>query len=413
MPRRNRRLLSSALLPPALLQGQLVSVTETTRVEAPLTIGLAAEVGDDGPGDSAGIGLPLPPGQLMVQSVEDHTARAEGQLLQLRAELPRRPDLPPLRIPQLRMTPVKSDFSLADITDLDPFCKLGQHFAGDPTGNLRRVTLSARVVQGPDRLRHTELVTARAVDRVESPVSLFPLADLRQQLLDQVLTAAVVPARPNQRRPASETVEAFLRGLSGQAEAILSAYMDRAAAGLIQLVTEEQRKFGTRPSYGEVVDLIAFVPLRIGCPETSNDRFSVFERGVGYEGYRKSLYVQDWFDSSTERDVANVLEDEDAVTLWVRLQTGDLPILWTGAREYNPDFIAVDCDSAHWLIEVKMNKEVASVDVQGKREAARRWANYVSADDRVDTTWRYLLVSEDDVKTAKGSWEALKGLGEC
>lgn len=108
--------------------------------------------------------------------------------------------------------------------------------------NLRRVTLSARVVQGPDGLRHTELVTARAVDRVESPVSLFPLADLRQQLLDQVLTAAVVPAWPNQRRPASEIVEAFLRGLSGQAEAILSAYMDRAAAGLIQLVTEEQRK---------------------------------------------------------------------------------------------------------------------------------------------------------------------------
>ena len=88
MPRRNRRLLSSALLPPALLQGQLVSVTETTRVEAPLTIGLAAEVGDDGPGDSAGTGLPLPSGQLMVRSVEDHPARAEGQLRLLRAELP-------------------------------------------------------------------------------------------------------------------------------------------------------------------------------------------------------------------------------------------------------------------------------------------------------------------------------------
>jgi type III restriction enzyme len=97
--------------------------------------------------------------------------------------------------------------------------------------------------------------------------------------------------------------------------------------------------------------------------------------------------------------------------LWVRLQIGDLPILWQGAREYNPDVIAVDRDGTHWLIEVKMDKEMPSADVQDKREAARRWANHVNADDKVLATWRYLLVSETDVRTAKGSWEALKGLG--
>ena len=31
--------------------------------------------------------------------------------------------------------------------------------------------------------------------------------------------------------------------------------------------------------------------------------------------------------------------------------------------------------------------------------------------DRLDT-WHYLLVSEDHVKTAKGSWTALRQLGE-
>jgi hypothetical protein len=49
-------------------------------------------------------------------------------------------------------------------------------------------------------------------------------------------------------------------------------------------------------------------------------------------------------------------------------------------------------------------------DVQGKREAARRWANHVSADEGVGMRWRYLLVSESDVQTAKGSWDALKTL---
>jgi len=109
--------------------------------------------------------------------------------------------------------------------------------------------------------------------------------------------------------------------------------------------------------------------------------------------------------------VANVLEDDEEIVLWVRLQTGDLGILWTELREYNPDLIAIDREDTHWLIEVKMDKEMSSADVKGKRDAARRWANYVNADEQVSVTWRYLFLSETDVKTAKGSWPALKKLG--
>jgi type III restriction enzyme len=235
--------------------------------------------------------------------------------------------------------------------------------------------------------------------------------DARRLLIEQVLTAAVVPARANQVRPASEIVDAFMRGLGPQVEKILSGYMDRAAAGLIQLITEEYRKLAAKPSYGEVVELTEFKAVRLGRPDTSEDRFGAFKKGMGYLGYRKSLYAEDWFDSSTERDVANTLEDEENIALWVRLQIGDLPILWMDAREYNPDFIAVERDGGHWVIEVKMDKEMRSADVKGKRQAARRWANYVSANEKVATNWSYLLVSESDVKTAKGSWEALKGLG--
>ncbi len=311
------------------------------------------------------------------------------------------------------MTVVKNEFSLADITDHSPFRRLGESIAADPVGALRRVTLSARIIQGPDGLRRTELIPAQAIDRVESPATLFPLEELREHLTQEVLGAPAVPARANQRRPAGEIVDAFIKGLGSSADAILSGYMDRASAGLIQVVTEEQRKFAARPSYGEVVELTEFRKTRIGRPETSSDRFVAFKKGVGYDGYKKSLYAQDWFDSSTERDVANILEDDRAIALWVRLQIADLPILWTdGGREYNPDFIAIGQDGTHWLIEVKMDKEMQTPDVKGKREAARRWANHVSADDKVSVRWRYLLVSESDVRTAKGSWAALKALGE-
>jgi len=94
------------------------------------------------------------------------------------------------------------------------------------------------------------------------------------------------------------------------------------------------------------------------------------------------------------------------------LHTGEVPILWNSAgQQYNPDFIVVETDRTHWMVEVKMDKEMASADVQGEREAAKRWANYVNADDSVRVTWCYLLVSESDAETAKGSWPALKKLG--
>jgi len=385
-------------------EGRLVPVQETTTVEAPITT-----VEEITPAPSP---LETPPyaGTTVIQSIEDHTAKAEQQLMQLQVELAPREKL---HIPLLRMTQVKSEFSLADITDLEPFRRFGESIAADPAGSLRRVTLGARIVTGPDGLRRTELVTTEAVDRVASPAALFPRDEARRALVERVLAAPVVPARANQRYAAGEIVDAFMKGLGPSAEKILSGYMDRAAAGLIQLVTDEHRKVAAKPTYGEVVELSTFDKVRTGRPTTTSDRYGDFKgkKGVGFEGYRKSLYAQDWFDSSTERDVANILEDAPDVTNWVRLQIGDLPILWTEAREYNPDFIAIDREGTHWVVEVKMDKEMQSADVQRKRDAARRWANYVSGDGKVGTCWRYLLVSETDVKNAKGSWEALKGLG--
>jgi hypothetical protein len=35
----------------------------------------------------------------------------------------------------------------------------------------------------------------------------------------------------------------------------------------------------------------------------------------------------------------------------------------------------------------------------------------LAADEKTGVPWRYLLVSESDIETAKGSWDALKALG--
>ncbi len=391
-------------------EGQLVSVTESESVASPFAMPHAGQLDAAASSQAEPVN---PPTIIGIQSVDEYTTRAETELLKLQVTLAPRADRAPLRIPQLRMTQVKNEFSLADITDLAPFRHLGATIAADPAGSLRRIALRAEIVVGAEGLRRTELITARALDRIESPAQLFPLDDLRRQLIDQVLSASVVPARANQRYPATKIVDVFLSGLGPSAEILLSSYLDRAAAGLVQLITDEHRKFAPMPSYGQVVEISEYAKVRLGRPETSRDRFGAFKKGGGYEDYRKSLYAQDWFDSAPERFVANTLDDEESVDVWVRLQVGDLPILWTGAREYNPDFIAVDRSGIHWVIEVKMDKDMETAEVQGKRDAARRWANYVSADqEQVGTIWRYLLVSETDVKTTKGSWAALKQLAD-
>lgn len=384
-------------------RGRLVPVIESSTVSAPIA---PVEGVEDALGTLEGV---VGRGAV-IQSIESVTAGAQRAVAELIVQLAPRADVPPILIPNLRMTPVKNEFSLADITDLDAFVKLGESMAADPVGALRRVTLSARIVEGPDGLRRTEMVTARAIDRIESPASLYPLGELREQLIEQVRAAPSVPARGNQRHPATRIVDAFLKGLGEHADMLLSGYMGRASAGLIQVVTAEQRRYASKPTYGEVIEMVTIGKVRTGHKDTSHDRFGTFKKTAGYE-YAKSLYAQDWFDSSTERDVANLLEDDDEISVWLRLQIGDLPIRLTTTREYNPDFVAVERDGVHWLIEVKMDKEMSTEDVMDKRDAARRWANHVSGDETVGSAWHYLLVSESDVKTAKGSWEALKVLG--
>ena len=398
--------------------GNLVPVVETEEVGVDINVsddGTIPGTGDLTPGgvvgtedDGGGGGGDQTPGGPVITSVEDYSEAADDELKKLQQELHPKHDV---LVPRLRMTPVSVKFSLADITDTVPFIHLGQRIAADPVGELRRVTLSARTTKGPDGIWRTRMVTAPAVDIIESPGALLPLEAARSRLAQQVLAAPAVPARQQEANALVPLLEAFIAGLGDKAEAVMSAYMDRAAAGFIKLITEEQRRFAAKPQFDEVTELFKLAPVRFSKRETDPDRMGKFKRSAGYE-YQKSLFTQDWFDSAPERDVANLLDNGNDIVWWLRLQTGDLPILWAQGREYHPDFIACDESGDHWVIEVKSDRDLPSAEVQAKREAAKRWANHVSADPIVPQVWKYLLVSEEHVKTAKGSWPALKSLGE-
>jgi type III restriction enzyme len=384
-------------------QGQTVAVKETTETAAPAVVATNPEETPPSPTDDT----PAP----VVSSVDERSTGAKEAALRMKRPIERRKDAPRIDLPILRMTTVESTFSLADITDTDKFKKLGASLAADPEGELHRTLVSARVVVGPDGIKRTELIRSEAADRIKSNPTLFSLDELRNELTDLVLGSPAVPARKTQRAALQPLLNAFFEGLATKAEEVLSANLARAGARLIRLVEEEQRRFMSKPAFEEVLNLQEFNPTRATDKDSSVDRLGPFSKSLAYEGWSKSLFPVEWFDSAPERTVANMVDADSEVTCWVRLHTGELPILWSEGRNYNPDLIVIESDGTHWVVEVKMDKEMASEDVQGKREAAKRWANHVSTDDQVKVDWKYLLVSENDIKTAKGSWSALKRLG--
>ena len=139
-----------------------------------------------------------------------------------------------------------------------------------------------------------------------------------------------------------------------------------------------------------------------------------FAKTTAFNGWTKNLYSHAWFDTEPEYKAANAIDAGKGVLVWARLHINDIPITWNMAgRNYNPDFVVIEANGdkrTGWLVETKADKDIDSAEVADKRRAARTWANNVNS-AATGTEWRYLLLSEQDVVDASGSWEFLKGFG--
>lgn len=350
----------------------------------------------------------------VVSSLEGRTASASAAAedLVLFQEFGPNTELPSISVPRLTMTKVEAPFSLADITDLAPFRELGRRLAAAPEQEFTRTKVTAQVQTTLDGMRRTVMVTESATDQLKASTERLPLGTIRDQLTDAILAAPVVPSRPREARAVVPIVDAFLDGVGANAEELLSAFGARAASRLVNVVTDEHRKHLSAPTYQHIVELTQIDWKRSTRRRVSLDPTEPFSRSVAYNSRQKSLYDADWFDSSTERLVANMVDDSPDVKAWVRLLTGDLPMLWrSDGREYHADLVVVEQSNDRWVVEVKADRDIDSAEVQAKRDAARRWANYVNTDGSADGRWHYLFVSERDVDDAAHSWSALKALG--
>lgn len=349
-------------------------------------------------------------GATSIGSIEDRTQHAKQ--LTGKVEMPyNTAEFPPVHIPVVEIRRINSTFSLGHITDLDPFANLARRIKEQPVEELRRMIYGARVVEGPDGLRETQVVIREAADEIAATQLDLPEETIRGQLLDVIMGAEFVEPRRNERQHAHRILDTFFDNLDSETLPTLSAHLDRWAAALLAELRKSYEASKRPPTIESVVETRPLTKTRIARSKVAPSQYGPFDRSSAYEGWQGNPYSQAWFDSADERDAANAIDSSPHVELWIRLHRNDLPILWTDFNEYNPDFLILEKNGPAWVLEIKGDDRARTAEVNEKAEATRRWANEVTADGKTDREWRYVFVTQSQVKQAKGSWEAMKALG--
>lgn len=116
-----------------------------------------------------------------------------------------------------------------------------------------------------------------------------------------------------------------------------------------------------------------------------------------FTGYKKSYYLDNCFDSDTERLFSIILEDDVEVIKWVKPPLNRLGIYWKNGKQYTPDFI-VETATTKYMVEVKAKNEVATPDVQLKAAEGIKWCKYATMVDKDNKPWKYCLITDDKIQ---------------
>lgn len=344
--------------------------------------------------------------QAFDEHLKDLEQRSNDVPDDIRTHLPL-PDRQPLQIPYVQRVVQPQALSLNQVHEIKPFEDLGKALRHDAGDTLIRTALKAKGGQ---------IKGQKAADAVEALHLDTPLETSRKGLIERVMKVKGVERRRNELNAAASIVDSVIEAMGDTAAENLSAYFDRASKRLQAEVSKQLRDHAR-------VDVVFDDQVRITTldrPRTARRRHETehtdtFDRALAYNGWERNAYEYAWFDSSPEYKAAGAIDAEENVVVWARLHRNDIPITWTQeGREYNPDFVVVeevDEKRLCWLVETKMNSQVTSAEVIAKKRAARTWANTVNNSGQVDGRWQYLLLSEDDVNDAGGSWAQMKAFG--
>lgn len=329
---------------------------------------------------------------VLVEAAEDRVEDAKKQAAQLTVQVAPRDDLT-INIPKVTKTLTARNFTLSSVPE-DAFKALGKKFADATQTQLDRKVLD--VVQDASAPGGLRLVPREAGQIINAAAPELPLGGVAPMLRNTILSRDYVTQDKASIGAAKRLADAVVEGAGGENK--LASHLN-AVMSAVALTLNGQYK-AAPPVYQESVTDERFAPTRTNARPEEPNRFGPFNRKVAYVGWTKCLHALNWFDSAPERDLANILDTDADVESWARIQRGELAIVTDSAGTYSPDFYARATDGTNYLLEVKADKDVTSDVVQAKKKAGEDWARYVTDNGDLGT-WKYVLVPESVMKTAK------------
>ena len=278
-----------------------------------------------------------------------------------------------------------------------------------------------RVTSAGDVLLRKEIIAAlgkklRAEDRESAEVDSVHVddADAEEALVKLVINMSLVPkTEQTARYVATFLVPKFMRAVTFTGWTVKS--LDSARAELLALIknytTETLRATREVPTIHPKSMPGTGYTLPLG--EKVHDQIESrdqFVRGRVYGGWFKSLFAEESFDSFTgEYQLARLLNTSPGIVWWHRLHPQDQAFVYYNAKDrYFPDFVALDTNGVHWIIEGKDERGRDDARVQAKRKAAEALVRRLVAQDAyAGQHWGYLIAYEQDTARAD-SWEDLK-----
>ncbi|MFE1523273.1 DEAD/DEAH box helicase family protein [Schaalia turicensis] len=358
-------------------------------------------------GDPAGQGRGMP--GLGVRAIGDSGSGSEGVSNWEVVSVERNPDF----------AEVSYQFPVTMIDVRQPPIALSEISDSEVEQAARRVTSAG------DVLLRKEIIAAlgkklRAEDRESAEVDSVHVddADAQDALVKLVMNMPLVPKTEQSARYVSTfLVPRFMKDVTFTGWTVKS--LDSARNELLKLVrnytTETLRATREVPSIHPKAMPGAGYTLPLG--ETVHDQIDTreqFVRGRVYGGWFKSLFAEESFDSYTgEYVLAQLLNTSPGIVWWHRLHPQDGTFVHYSAKDrYFPDFVALDTNGVHWIIEGKSELGRDDAKVQAKRKAAEALVRRLVAEDAyAGQQWGYLIAYEKDTARAD-SWEDLKAFSQ-
>ena len=280
----------------------------------------------------------------------------------------------------------------------DQFQRYGQQIGSGEAAALLREILNVK--ENPDG-KYT-LASKPGQLSLAAAQPTLPSGSVQDEIVTAILGSEFVPSTAQNVSAANRLAKAMIEGAGDETRLVaeLPAAIDIALGGIREFYNNLE------PEFTNTVRMEDFKPIRANYRPVVTNRFADFSRSDAYSGWSKGLYPIAWFDSEPERACANILEGDDQVDVWVRLERGDTPVSWN-AGVYQPDFYVKSTDGKNWMVEVKADKDLPLETVQRKKNAAEIWVNLVSDSGFGD--WRYALIPESTVKNVNTFRQMCKG----